>query len=193
MENDIQQPYVVNTALSGVTNAAAFILTLSEVVYAQGRIEVGSEDPMEKELMALIEGLGCVPDGRDVVIRTRLEYIRNGCKAMLLSKGCLSTTAEANGPFSALWLNLASFRSRLGCIEIGRADRKDHDRCKALAATPEDHHELLNIEQQVLDQQDAANCYFADLHSGLVEPEDVPDEHSFALSGPDHEEPPSGN
>ena len=46
MQNTSQQPYVVCTAVSFVTNAAAFTVTHANEAYAEGRIEVGTEDKM---------------------------------------------------------------------------------------------------------------------------------------------------
>lgn len=146
-----QQPYVIVTAYSGVSLAAAFEVSVGETVHGFGTIQCGFEDQNARELMAVIAGINFVPKRSIVVLRTRSEYIRDGCERFLNSD--TRTAPQMHGPFGALWADLPwTCRCQsLHRITVEKANKKEHERCKALAATPEDPHILWHVEQWVVE------------------------------------------
>jgi hypothetical protein len=137
MQEAARDTYVIVTTYSGVTKQAAYTITTGDVLYDFGLAR--GEDAMAEELMALYLALVSSPTECDIAIRTRLEYIRNGCTAVLLNPSKpWHATAEARGPFGNLWREIRREAGSRHIIEVARAGWTENAYCKNLAAMPGD-------------------------------------------------------
>lgn len=147
-----EQKYEIVTAYSGSAKAAAFIVSLGGHLYKEGRTTLQAPSDKEKELIACIEGLRCIPSGSTVVVKTNLEYLLIGGNKFVSNDPAKHKLLK--GINRALWREIGRQIQRLHA-EFQKAGSMEHRACKSLANSAEGNSDMYDSEKMLVGHRQA--------------------------------------